>query len=268
MPPSWRDGLVNAFPVPTDRNKSKYPRSKNKKDEIVANVEIDDADETTSLEIIDPFKFFELPAEVRNNIYALVLFSSAGYRRVDGTKRSRTSMLAVSKKMHLEASYVLYSSSTFKIFPIQDFVQEPLVQELRPMYRAMVTKLEMVVGSSWTSPPKSWRVSKLLSKRLSKLTSVQTLNVFVEVDPSQPDFEKYRISLDFYTDFCGDLLRDVLAAVPFVRFIEMNGNPGVDTNGPLVSRLVKEAEVKGKLLTLGPTKPMLTPSGVQIAFWS
>lgn len=268
MPPSWRDGLVNAFPIPKDRMKPKLASKKSTQETSTQTVEGETNDEIDLSTPISPFRFFELPAEVRNEIYALLLFSSAGYRRSDGTKKSRTSILAVSKRAHLEATYVLYTSSTFKIFPIQDFVQEPLVQELRPIYRSMVTKVEMLVGSSWTSPPKSWRVSKLLAKRLSRLTSLQTLKVFVEVDPSEPDFEKYRISLDFYTDFCGDLFRDLLVALPLVKFVEVNGNPGVNTRGPLVTRLVKEAEAKGKMLTLGPTKPMLAPGGVQLAFWS
>lgn len=135
------------------------------------------------------------------------------------------------------------------------------------MYRAMVTKLEMVVGSSWTNPPKTWRVSKLLAKRLSRLEAVQTLKVFVELDPSLPMFEKYRISPDFYTDFCGELLRDVLLCMPQLTHIEMNGNPGVETSGPLVSRLLKEVDGKGKTCTVGPTKPLATQAGVRMVFW-
>lgn len=135
------------------------------------------------------------------------------------------------------------------------------------MYRAMVTRLEVVVGSSWTSPPKTWRVSKLLARRLSKLSAVQSLRVVVELDPSGPMFEKYRVSSDFYTNFCGDLLRDVLDCMPQIKQIEMNGNPGVETAGPLVSRLMREVDARGIPCTIGATKSLITPNGNKLVFW-
>lgn len=264
MPPSWRDGLVNAFPIPQDRRKSKKALKNSK---VVPTPVANVATEVTSTVPGKSFPFLELPAEIRNDIYSMVLFTRAGYRGLDGRKKSRTSILAVDKKIHLEASYVLYSSQSFRIFPIQDFVPFPLVSELRPIYRPMVTQLEMTVGSSWTNPPKTWRVSKLLAKRLGRLTAVQTLKVFVTLDPSGPMFEKYRISPDFYTGFCGDLLRDVLVVMPDIQLIAMDGNPSIDSMGPLVTRLRAEAEAKGKTVLMGKTKPIVTPDGVQMVFW-
>ncbi|EXJ92037.1 hypothetical protein A1O3_00587 [Capronia epimyces CBS 606.96] len=266
MPPSWRDGLVNAFPIPQDRVRTKAKRALKQEhnDENLSPVS-NQADEEVPMG--KRFPFLELPAEIRNRIYSLVLFSKLGYRGADGGKKRRTSILAVSKKVHQEASYILYSSLSFRIFPLQDFTPAPVIQELRPMYRSMVTKLEMVVGSSWTSPPKTWRVSKLLARRLGRLSAVQTLKVFVELDPSLPMFEKYRVSYDFYTDFCGDLLSEVLAAMPHLTALEMDGNPGIDSTGPLVSRLLAEAENKGKMCTLGPTKTLATPAGLRPVFW-
>lgn len=271
MTASWRDGLVNAFPIPQDRVKQKNNSKKSHEDNADghgnASPALAAADETAVLEEPNPLIFFELPAEIRNRIYCLVLFSKPGYRGADGRRKtSPTAMLAVSKRMHQEASYILYSTASFRIFPLQEFTSTPVVHELRPMYRAMVTKLEMVVGSSWTSPPKTWRVSKLLAKRLSRLSAVSTLRVFVQLDPSLPIFAKYRISLDFYTDFCGALLHDVLACMPQLKAVHVDGNPGVDTTGPLVSRLVREAEAKGKSYTIGPNKALATPEGMQRVF--
>lgn len=264
MPPSWRDGLVNAFPVPQDRRKTK----KTLKNSVAITAPAVNATNTAiSTGSGKPFQFVDLPAEIRNHIYSLVLFSSAGYRGLDGRKKTRTSILTVDKKMHLEASYVLYSSHSFRIFPIQDFVPFPLVSELRPIYRPMVTQLEMTVGSSWTNPPKTWRVSKLLAKRLGRLTEVQTLKVFVTLDPSGPMFEKYRISPDFYTNFCGNLLRDVLEVMPHIRFITIDGNPSIDSLGPLVTRLKAEAEDKDRMVSMGNTKTIVTPDGLQRVFW-
>lgn len=254
MPPSWRDGLVNAFPIPSDRKLKKGSKKSNNTSDAVAVVHHEEDAAAADLFEGDPFPFFNLPAEIRNRIYRLILFSQSGSGRADGRRKSRrTAILATSQRAHQEAAYVLYSTSSFRIFPLQEFTPAPVVQELRPMYRAMVTKLEMVVGSSWTGPPRSWRVSKLLAKRLSKLPAVQILRIYVELDPSGPMFEKYLISPDFYTDFCGNLLRDVLICMPSLKNIEVNGNPGVDSGGPLVSRLIAEAEGKGKKCILGPT---------------
>ncbi|KAK5033331.1 hypothetical protein LTS07_003633 [Exophiala sideris] len=262
MPPSWRAGLVNAFPIPEDR----LPSRKGLRKQIQDNNEhtsetAEEADETAF--IGGPFPFFQLPAEIRNKVYALVLFSSKG---VSGRKKSRTSLLLVNKRMHQEGSYILYSSLSFRIFHIQDFTFVPLYQDLRLMYRSVVTKLEMVIGSSWTSPPKTWRVGKLLARRLGRSLAVQTLKIFVQADPSLPMYEKWRISFDFYTDFCGELLRDVLATMPHLKFIELDGNPDIEVAGPLVSRLLAEAEAKGKTCTLAPTKVIATPGGLKMVF--
>jgi len=266
MPASWRDGLVNAFPVPQDRIKLRKSSKKKNSYEIVYAAP-PEADEPETVPAGSPFPFSNLPAEIRNRIYRLVLFSKPGYRAANGRRKSRTSILATNKKTHQEAAYILYSSLSFRVFPLQDFTPVPVIQELPPMYRSMVTKLEMVVGSSWTSPPKTWRVSKLLAKRLKMLSAVQTLKVFVELDPSLPMFEKYRVSLDFYTDFCGNLIHDVLAAMPHLTAIELDGNPGVDTNGPLVSRLLAEAEGEGKTCSMGPTRVLSTLAGLRTVFW-
>ena len=267
--PSWKDGLVNAFPIPQDRKKLRYTSKKDRQNGNTS-TEIETLVETVGTLSLEggPFPYFELPGEIRNRIYRLLLFSKVGNRLVDGRLRPyRTSIMLANRRAHQESAYILYSTMTFRIFPLQDFTPAPVIAELRPMYRAMVTKLEMVVGSSWTNPPKSWRVSKLLAKRLSKLEGVQTLRVFVELDPSLPMFEKYRISPDFYTGFCGDLLRDALLCMPQLTHIEMEGNPGVETTGPLVSRLLKEVEGKGKTCTIGPTKTLATSAGVKLVFW-
>jgi len=266
--PSWKDGLVNAFPIPQDRVKKRYTFKKEKQNGTTS-TEIESLVETVGTLTLEggPFPFFKLPAEIRNRIYRLIFFSKAGYRLIDGRLRPcRTAIMTASKKTHQEAAYVLYSAMSFRIFPLQDFTPAPVIQELRPMYRAMVTKLEVTLGSSWTSPPKSWRVSKLLARRLSKLEAVQTLIVFVELDPSLPMFEKYRVSLDFYTDFCGELLRNVLVCMPQVTHVDMNGNPGVEATGPLVTRLLIEVEAKGKTCTKGPTKAIATTTGVRHVF--
>ena len=81
---------------------------------------------------------------------------------------------------------------------------------------------------------------------------VKTLKIFVEMDPSEPMFAKYRISKVFYTNFTGNLLGEVLACLPMCKVIEMDGNPSVRVSGELVSRLRQEIERKGKEVVWGP----------------
>lgn len=86
---------------------------------------------------------------------------------------------------------------------------------------------------------------------LGSMASVQTLMVFVEVDPSHPVFAKFRISHGFYTEFCGGLLRDVLKAMPRLKVVQISGRPSVQMDGPLVSRLQREVEAQGRILKWG-----------------
>ena len=83
-----------------------------------------------------------------------------------------------------------------------------------------------------------------------KRLKVTTVRVFVAFDPSLPVFAMHRISEGFYTEFCGNLLGDVLEVVA-CEFVELDGNGGVDCNGPLVRRLRGEAEEAGKEVRWG-----------------
>jgi len=230
----WNDGLVNAFPVPFEK---------------LSIGDETDTDETVSESFTPtgtPFPFFSLPPELRNRVYELVLFSKPG-----PVKGTRISLLLANKAFHSEAAHVLYSSHHFRIFPLQDFSPMPTVKEMPVRYRNSVSNLELVLGSSWTNPPKSWRVTKAFAKRLASLESVQTLRVFVQVDPSHPVFTWFRVSSSFYTDFSGDLLDQVLTAMPQIRYVELDGNPSVDIKGPLVSRLRSKIEEHKKITKWG-----------------
>jgi len=254
--PNWRDGLVEAFPVPEDRRKGYKKKKKSAVQDGAEDASTDVGEAFSNLAISTipstPFPFFDLPSELRNRIYNLILFSKPEYRSAKGARRgSRLTCLLVSKKMHDEASYMLYTTQRFKIFMVQQFDMPPLIEELPAHYQKLVTNLEMVVGSSWTAPPKSWKVTKTLARCLRKLPNVQTLRVFVDFDPSHPAFARYRVSYAFYTDFCGDLLGDVLEAMPRLKYVELDGNPGVDVDGPLVRRLREEAKETGKEIRWG-----------------
>jgi hypothetical protein len=222
----WKTNLVNAFPNPYLETKHQpAPPSMNPQ---------------------EPFPFFKLPSELRNRIYALVLSTGTPY-----SSKNCTSILLASRRLHAEASYLLYSSTTFRIFALQDFNPLPTVCDLPIHYRKLVTTTELVLGPSWTAPPKSWKVNKSMARILGGMGSVHTLKVFVEIDPSHSLFAKFRVSHGFYTDFCGGLLRDVLKAMPRLEIVQISGRPSVRMDGPLVSRLRREVEAQGRVLRCG-----------------
>lgn len=256
--PNWRDGLVEAFPVPEDRRPGWRTRARKAAALAAKNggdvTHLEDAFEDLQLTPVPkhPFRFFDLPPEIRNRIYRIVLFAKPEYRLRNGRrKNSRLACMLASQKMHQEAAYILYTNTRFRIFYIQQFDAPPTIVELAPRYIQLVTNLEIIFGSSWTKPPKDWALTPALARRLSHCPSVQTLRVMVEFDPSHPVFAKYRVSFDFYTNFCGDLLGDTLDAMPGLKYVEIDGNPGVDPKGPLVQRLKEEAEEQNKEVKWG-----------------
>jgi hypothetical protein len=82
----------------------------------------------------------------------------------------------------------------------------------------------------------------------------RTLKVFVQCDPSHPVFEGFRISKDFYTDFCGDLLQKILERLPGLVQVEFDAWPSVEKNGPLMSRLLAETRHAQKKVLWGPDR--------------
>ena len=62
-------------------------------------------------------------------------------------------------------------------------------------------------------------------------------------------FEKYRISENFYTDFAGTLMTDVLRALPQVEYVDVGAYNFVDPWGPLVTRVLHAIKSGGRRLT-------------------
>ncbi|PYH90529.1 hypothetical protein BO71DRAFT_402140 [Aspergillus ellipticus CBS 707.79] len=215
-------------------------------------------------EPIIPFRFFDLPAEIRLRIYGYVLFTPRRKRvsRFTGSvgassKRNpflsptshRVALFLTSRRMHEEASDLFFSSQTFRLFPLQDYSRMPTVRAIAPTYRPSIAAIELILGSSWTAPPDSWKVTPSLG--LEQMVRIRTFKVFIEVDPSHPVFDGFRVSKDFYTDFAGDLLHKVLAAVPSLEYVEFDGWPSVRKSGALMKRLLHEARSAGKKIAWG-----------------
>lgn len=214
-----------------------------------------------------PFPFFALPSELRLRVYSFVLFAAGRRRRLLRTTGTvgassknppivplseRLALFLVSKQVHTEASDYFYSIQTFRVFPIQDYSRLPTVRFLSPRYRASISNIELILGSSWTKPPKSWVVNNGLG--LEDMHRVRTLKVFLECDPSHPVFEGFRISKGFYTDFAGDMLRKIIERLPSLTNVEFDGYPSVRRYGALMTRLLQETKTAKKRIIFGPER--------------
>ncbi|OJJ51268.1 hypothetical protein ASPZODRAFT_127311 [Penicilliopsis zonata CBS 506.65] len=213
-----------------------------------------------------PFRFFDLPSEIRERIYSVVLFTPRRSRALRShgnvgasSKNSplapashRVALFLASRRIHDEATYLFYSTQTFRLFPIQDYSRLPTIRALSPLYRPCIHTVELILGSSWTAPPRSWTVNKSLG--LQHMKYVRTLKVFIQCDPSHPVFEGFRVSKGFYTDFAGELVRKILLNLPSLVQVEFDGFPSVQRNGPLMHRLISEAKTAGKKILWGPER--------------
>ncbi|CAI7581583.1 unnamed protein product [Penicillium glandicola] len=209
------------------------------------------------------FRFLELPSEIRLHIYHYVLFtptrksalkptgnvgSSAKKSKPLAPSSHRIALFLVSRQIHDEATHYFYSTQTFRVFPVQDFLRMPTIRGLPRRHRSSITTIELIVGSSWTAPPKSWVVNQGLG--LQDMALLRTL----KCDPSHPVFEGFRISKDFYTDFCGKLLHDILKRLPGLGQVEFDAWPSVEKSGPLMTRLLTETRDAQKKILWGPDR--------------
>jgi len=201
------------------------------------------------LRIEQPFRFFDLPTELRLKILRIVLLVDRVID-IDYNNHPQTKIFTVSKNFHKEASSVFYGINTFRIFPTRGGVDGrkvyPLISRFPAHYRAHLTSLELRLGPFWSKPLKCWKVTPALG--LKDATAVRTLNVFVEVDPSHPIFRGFRKSKDFYSDFAGELLRKAIAGLPNLKGIVIEGYPSVTRDSPLIRRLAEEATSSKKTI--------------------
>ncbi|KAL8760749.1 MAG: hypothetical protein Q9184_003075 [Pyrenodesmia sp. 2 TL-2023] len=207
-----------------------------------------------------PFRFFDLPSELRRKTLSYLLCTDR--RTVDldpsnhRTSTARLSLFLVSKAFGYEAYHVFYSSHTFRIFQTHGrFLgkrTEPLLARIPSYYRNAMTSLELRLGPGWSDPPKPWYVSDRLG--LEDCTSVRTLRVFIEVDPSSPVFKGFRLNRHFFTDFSGKLFREVVERLPVLETVEFDAYPSVDRDGALMTQLLEDTKNAKKRIAWGPQR--------------
>lgn len=209
--------------------------------------------------IHQPFRFFDLPYELRFRILELILMFPKTIDLDPTNHRNVARYLApflVSHRMHDEASRVFYSRNTFRVFPIHGrffHTKKPLLMRLPSLYRSYITRLELRLGPGWTKPPKGWVVDDRLG--LADAGKVRLLKIFVECDPAgDMIFEGFRIGQDFYTEFCVDLLRSISVQVPSLMEVEFDAYPSVQKSSPLLMGLTNEVKAQNKKTSWGPER--------------
>jgi hypothetical protein len=202
-----------------------------------------------------PFRFFDLPAELRLRVYELLLVLPQTLDLDPENARTvapHLRLLCTSRQLHDEASRVFYSRNTFRVFPVHGrYINKKhlLLACLPRRYRAHLTRLELRLGPGFTKPPKGWVVDSRLG--LAATTRVFKLRVFVQIDPSShPSFDGL-MEGQYYTEYCVGLVRSLLAQVPSVREVEFDAYPGVDKSSPLLSGLLEETKLNQKMITWG-----------------
>lgn len=110
-----------------------------------------------------PFRFLDLPSEMRVRTYDILLHAPFEGRPIDlaqyNFRRVHPVLMATfltCRQMHAEASNVFYGYNTISLFPASPRffnTKLPLLARLPDRYRRLVTALEIRLGPGWSQPP-------------------------------------------------------------------------------------------------------------------
>jgi hypothetical protein len=208
-----------------------------------------------------PFKFLELPSELRRKIYGFIFVAAPAVVDLDPDNfrkihRSLT-IFCVSKQLHNEAAHHFYSTHTIRLFPTHPGrffkSKKPLLARLQPQYRASITSFELRLGPGFTNPPRGWVVNEALG--LKDAGSVRILKVLVEIDTSDPIFKGFRRGDDgYYENFSRNLLNQVLESTPSIVEIQFDAYPSVRPDGKMMKALLGVAYEHKKMVSWGPER--------------
>ena len=200
-----------------------------------------------------PFRFLDLPYELRRKILLSVMrYNDVVDLNVNAVRR--LGLMLVSRQWYNECCETFYGGNMFRLLPLDGKLDKkrtkPMIQHFTPRNRGFVTRLELRLGPHWSSPPRCWQITDALG--LEDLASVRRLDVFVQTDPEHPSFVGFRKSKDFYTNFCGVMLEEICRRMPNLETISLDAWPSVGRDSPLVRRLEAEVTLAGKKVLWGP----------------
>lgn len=218
----------------------------------------------TEKESKSTFPFFELPAEIRLRVYEILLVSPGRTLDLDPVNyrliRPRLTCFLVCRQMHEEAYPLFYGSHTqpMRIFPTHGrffHTKKPLLARLGPKYRAAVNTMELTMGPGWSAPPRCQHTGPGIG--LADCTSVRTLKILVQVDPSDDIFNGFRgkgNTPSSYQTFCAKILQGIIDQVPSLETVQLDAWTGVAKDAPLVLALARQIQEAKKTITWGPLR--------------
>ncbi|KAH8680048.1 hypothetical protein BGZ60DRAFT_369134 [Tricladium varicosporioides] len=238
-------GIASASTTPASTFPSAYPT--------------EDEAEFAEAQKIQPFRFLDLPSELRTKIYScafspvplVIDLDPYTFRLLQRLKS--LSLFRVSRQIHRESSHHFFSTHTFRLFPTfpgRYFkTKRPLLARLPARYRASITSLQLRLGPGWNNPPPGWVVNNALG--LGGCTTARVLKVFVECDPSDDFYKGWRSGEGDYEVFCSSLLENVLAEIPTITVVELDGYAAVKRSGDMMAGLTKVIKKFDKVIGWG-----------------
>ncbi|KAI0377530.1 hypothetical protein F5Y04DRAFT_175971 [Hypomontagnella monticulosa] len=204
-----------------------------------------------------PFRFLDLPSELRLKVYDHHFATTAGVLDLDPDNYKRIhqklAILRVCRTIYCEASYFFYSTHRVRVFPTHPGrffkTKKPLLARMKPNQRACLTSLELRLGPGWSSPPRGWVVNPALG--LADCVNVTKLSVYIECDPGNDFFRGFRQPDNFYERFSKALLIDVLEEMPWVQRIEFDAWLNVKKSGALMRGLIDVTVSRGLQILWG-----------------
>ncbi|KAJ3497198.1 hypothetical protein NLG97_g2087 [Lecanicillium saksenae] len=206
------------------------------------------------------FPLLSLPSELRIKIYEF--FFAEITEVLDLTRENhkrihkKLGLMRTCRLISNEATHFLYSTRTFRLFPTTPGryfkTKKPLLARLSARQRQCLTKVELRLGPGWSAPPAGWVVNTALG--LQDCIHVNTLRVYVEVDPSDNIFNNFRRADGFYEEFSRKLLENTLKGLPSVHTIEFDAYESVQKRGAMMRSLFSIATKSDRVITWGPDR--------------